>query len=234
MPLVIESLYSWDDGFMSLGKVSILQRGCAYCQSERPPIISRPMHCYSLGIDMLHKSELLDCQALFLQPVTWPACQGPHVLVSVYWPDALRQGTVRRRVHHYFSQTHTQTHNHTHLAVHYAHPRTFQYCGMVYPISCTFFEAWIPSSDTPLAPVFFHQPLSVNKPCLHYRAGEYGLKRDVFHLSTTIMLPIRRDIFISTGRDVRPDWADSCALMERDNRLSGVRSHSRYPAIRFH
>lgn len=82
--------------------------------------------------------------------------------------------------------------------------------------------------------LFFPQPLSVNKPCRHYRAGEYGLKRDVFHLSTAIMLPIRRDIFISSGRDVRPDWADSCALMERDNRLSGVRSHSRYPAIHFH
>lgn len=55
---------------MLLGKVSILLQGCAYCSAESPPIISRPMHCYSLGIDMLHKSELLDCQLLFLQPVT--------------------------------------------------------------------------------------------------------------------------------------------------------------------
>lgn len=45
---------------------------------------------------------------LFLQPVTWPACQGPHILVSVYWPDALRQGTVRR-ARHYFFNTHIHT-----------------------------------------------------------------------------------------------------------------------------
>lgn len=112
LPLVIESFYSWDDGFMVPGKVSILQQGCSYCPTERPPIISQPMHCYSLGIDMLHKSELLDCQVLFLQPVTWPACQGPHILVSMYWPDALRQRTVVR-AHHYFSQSHTQTHGST-------------------------------------------------------------------------------------------------------------------------
>lgn len=78
------------------------------------------------------------------------------------------------------------------------------------------------------------QALSVNKPFLHYWAREHGLKRDVSHLSTAIILPIRQDIFISIGRDVRPDWADSCALMERDNRLSVVRSHSCYPAIHFH
>lgn len=55
---------------MVLGKVSILQQGCAYCPTEGPPITSWPMRCYSLGIDMLHKSELLDCQLLFLQLVT--------------------------------------------------------------------------------------------------------------------------------------------------------------------
>lgn len=198
---------------MVLGKVSISQQGCAYCQAERPPIISRPMHCYSLGIDMLHKSELLDCQALFLQPVTWPACQRPCFLVSVYWPDApLRQPTV-------------SSNSASALCI-------FRYSGVVHPISCTFFKARIPNSDTPLSPCF--SPTLICQQAVPSLLGEYGLKRDVFHLSATIMLPIRRDIFISTGRDVRLDWADSCALMERDNRLSGVRSHSHYPAIHFH
>lgn len=210
---------SSDDGFMVLGKVSILQQVCAYCPTERPPIISQPIHCCSLSIDMLHKSELLDCQVLFLQPVTWPACQGPHILVSVYWPDALRQESPPL----FLPDTHN-THTHTCMVVHYAHPHTFQYSAMVCPISCM--KQW----HTGLPPPPPLQTLSVNKPCLHYRAGE----DDVFYLSTAIMLPIRWDIFISIGRDVWPDWADSCALMERDNRLSGVRSHSRYPAIHFH
>lgn len=103
LPLAIESFYSWDNGFMVLDKVSIFQQGCAYCPTERPPIISRPMHCYSLGIDMLHKSELLDCQVLFLQTLTWPAWQGPRILVSVYWPDALRREPT------IISSRHTQT-----------------------------------------------------------------------------------------------------------------------------
>ncbi len=145
LPLAIESFYSWDNGFMALDKVSILQQGCAYCPAERPPIISWPMHCYSLGIDMLHKSELLDCQVLFLRHwhdlpardlASWWACidlmlwgESP----PLFLPD---------------------THKHTFMVVHYAHPHTFQYPGMVYPISCIFFEARILNSDTPLSPVF--------------------------------------------------------------------------------
>lgn len=49
-------------------------------------------------------------------------------------------------------------HIHTYTVVHYAHPRTFQYSGMVHAISCTFFEARILNSDTPLSPVFFPNP----------------------------------------------------------------------------
>lgn len=151
MPFVIESFYSSNDGFMVLGKVSILKQGCAYCPTERPPIIFQPMHCYSLGIDMLHKSELLDCQLLFLQPGTWPACQGPHILASVYWPDALRQGTVRR-THHYF--THIRTLTHTHTVVHNAHIHIPILRHGLFSFFHTFFEAQILNSDSLL---FFTQ-----------------------------------------------------------------------------
>lgn len=70
LPLVSECFSSWDDGHAALHKVSILQQSCAYHPAERPAIISWQVQCSSLGMDMLHQSELLDCQLLFLQPVT--------------------------------------------------------------------------------------------------------------------------------------------------------------------
>lgn len=125
------------------------------------------------------------------------------------------------------------THNTQKLIWQYImHTRTFQCSGIVYSIPSIFFEGWYQTvAHRSLLPP---QPLSVNKLCLRCWAREYRLKRDVFHLSTAIILPIRQDIFISMGRRVRLHWAESCALMGRDNRLSGVRYHPSYPAIHFH
>lgn len=69
-----------------------------------------------------------------------------------------------------------------------------------------------------LFPVFFlfHQTLIRQQAVLSLQNRGTRLKRDVFHLSTVIMLPIRQDIFISCGRDVRPDSDDSCALRWRE------------------
>lgn len=74
LPAVSEGFNSWDDGYAASHKVSILQQSCAYRPAERPAIISWQVQCSSLGMDMPHQSELLDCQLLFLQPVTWAAC----------------------------------------------------------------------------------------------------------------------------------------------------------------
>ena len=162
-PRITKEKKSWEllllviGSFTVLGKVSIFQQGFVYCPRERPPIISRPIHCYSLGIDMIHKSELLDCKVLFLQPVTWPACQGP----TSWWAciDLMLWGREQSGELTIISPWHTHTHPHTHThtnthIVHYAHPHIFQYSGMVYPISCTFFEALLLNSDTPLSPIY--------------------------------------------------------------------------------
>lgn len=49
---------------------------------------------------------------------------------------------------------HEHTNTHTHMVVHYAHPHTLQYSGMVYSFSCIFLEAQILNSDTPLSLAF--------------------------------------------------------------------------------
>lgn len=122
---------------------------------------------------------------------------------------------------------------HTHTWFHCSYPHMFQYSGIIFPVSCLFVEAWLLNSDIPLSPVF-SPTLICQQAVLLLQSRGIRAKARCLPSVHSIMLPIRRDIFISSGRDVRPDWADSCALMERDNRLSGVRSHSHYPAIHFH
>jgi len=93
-------------------------------------------------------------------------------------------------------------HTHTPLVVHYSHLRTFQYCGVVYYL---LYILW--GLDTkqrhiafsccfPLNPYLSTSPAFITE----RGRGDTGKNEMSFHLSKTIMLPIRRDIFIFTGK----------------------------------
>ena len=127
--------------------------------------------------------------------------RGPHILVSLYWPDALRQECPPLFLPHTA---------HTFIRQCIMHTHTFQHSGMVYSVNFLR-TGYLMVAHKSLQ--FFPQTLSVNKSCLRYWAREHKLKQDAFHLSTAIMLPIRWDVFISIGRDVWLDSANSCAMM---------------------